>query len=133
MCSGCKTERFRCSVRRFLRALIPFNVMRFLHNLPPLVEHGFNRCLKLSALNAHLTSLSLSYHIENFSSIYYLGSRFLLELVTDLAEFPRFTNPISKVCYEIQKHFSGGGMGIQQASIVKNNYLNNENVFCNPC
>ena len=85
--------------------------MRFLHNLPPLVEHGFNRFLKLSALNAHLTSLSLSYHIENFSSIY----------------------PISKVCYEIQKHFSGGGMGIQQASIVKNNYLNNENVVCNPC
>jgi len=62
-----------------------------------------------------------------------LRSRFLRELVTDLAAFPGFTNPINKIFYEIQKHFSGGGMGIQEAIIIKNNYINNESVACNPC
>ena len=95
------------------------NAMRSLKNLPPLVEHDFNRYLKLSTLESHLTSLGLSYHIEDFSSIYYLGSRFLRELVTDSAEYPGFTNPINKLFYEMEKQFSGGGMGVQQAVIIR--------------
>jgi len=103
----------------FWEPLVLLNAMRSLKNLPPLVEHDFNRYLKLSTLESHLTSLGLSYYIEDFSSVYYLGSRFLRDLVTDPAAFPGFTNPINKVFYEIQKHFSGGGMGIQQAIIIK--------------
>ena len=95
------------------------NAMRSLKNLPPLVEHDFNRYLKLSALESHLTSLGLGYHIEDFSSIYYLGSRFLRELVTDSAAYPGFTNPINKLFYEMEKQFSGGGMGVQQAVIIR--------------
>lgn len=102
----------------FLEPLMLLNAMRSLKNLPPLVEHDFNRYLKLSALESHLKKLGLSYQIEDFSSIYYLGSRFLRELVTDPAAYPGFTNPINKLFYEIEKQFSGGGMGVQQAVII---------------
>ena len=103
----------------FWEPLMLLNAMRFLKNLPPLVEHDFNRYLKLSTLESHLTSLGLSYQIEDFSSIYYLGSRFLRELVTDSAEYPGFTNPINKLFYEMEIQFSGGGMGVQQAVIIR--------------
>lgn len=103
----------------FWEPLMLLNAMRSLKNLPPLVEHDFNRYLKLSALRAHLEKLGLSYQVEDFSSIYYLGSRFLRDLVTDTAAYPGFSNPINKIFYEIEKQFSGGGMGVQQAVIIR--------------
>lgn len=102
----------------FWEPLMLLNAMRLLKNLPPLVEHDFNRYLKMSALEAHLRKHGLRYVVEDFSSIYYLGSRFLRDLVTDSAAYPGFTNPINKLFYQIQKQFSGGGMGVQQAVIV---------------
>ena len=102
----------------FWEPLMLLNAMRSLKNLPPLVEHDFNRYLKLSALEAHLKQLGLNYRIEDFSSIYYLGSRFLRDLVTDPGAYAGFTNPINKLFYEIEKDFSGGGMGVQQAVII---------------
>ena len=105
----------------FWEPLMLLNAMRSLKNLPPLVEHDFNRYLKLSTLEAHLKKLGLSYQIDDFSSIYYLGSRFLRDLVTDPTAYPGFTNPINKHFYEIEKEFSGGGMGIQQAVIITKN------------
>jgi len=102
----------------FWEPLQLLNALRLLVNLPPLVEHDFNRYLKRSILEALLQKLGLKYHIEDFSSIYYLGSRFLRELVTDPAAYPGFTNPINKLFFEIEKPFSGGGMGVQQAVVI---------------
>ncbi|MEX1205154.1 MAG: class I SAM-dependent methyltransferase [Dongiaceae bacterium] len=102
----------------FWEPLMLLNAMRALKNLPMLVEHDFNRYLKCSALEAYMRKLGMNYQIEDFSSIYYLGSRFLRELVTDPAAYPGFTNPINKLFYEIEKQFSGGGMGVQQAVVI---------------
>lgn len=102
----------------FWEPLMLLNAMRALTNLPPLVEHDFNRYLKLSALEAYMQKFGMNYQIEDFSSIYYLGSRFLRELVTDPAAYPGFTNPINKLFFEIEKQFSGGGMGVQQAVVI---------------
>jgi ubiquinone/menaquinone biosynthesis C-methylase UbiE len=104
----------------FWEPLMLLNAIRSLRDLPPLVEHDFNRYLKLSALKEHLNKHNLHYLVDDFSSIYYLGSRFLRELVTDPAAYPGFTNPINKIFYEIEKQFSGGGLGIQQAFIITN-------------
>jgi SAM-dependent methyltransferase len=103
----------------FWEPLMLLNAMRMLTNLPPLVEHDFNRYLKRSSLGAFLKGLGLDYEFEDFSSIYYLGSRLVRELVTDPAAHPGFSNPINKLFYEIEKQFSGGGMGVQQAVIVR--------------
>lgn len=103
----------------FWEPLTLLNAMRALRNLPPLVEHDFNRYLKRAALEAFLGEQGCSFEIEDFSSIYYLGSRFLRELVTNPADYPGFTNPINKLFYEVEKDFSGGGFGIQQAVVIR--------------
>ena len=103
----------------FWEPLMLLNALRSMKNLAPLVEHDFNRYLKISILEAHLKLLGLTYKIEDFSSIYYLGSRFLRELVTNPEDYPGFTNPINELFYNIEKKFSGGGMGIQQAVVIR--------------
>jgi ubiquinone/menaquinone biosynthesis C-methylase UbiE len=103
----------------FWEPLMLLNAMRALKNLPLLVEHDFNRYLKRPSLEEYLNKLALDFHIEDFSSIYYLGSRFLRELVTDPAAYPGFSNPINKLFYELEKQFSGGGMGVQQAVVIR--------------
>lgn len=105
----------------FWEPLVLLNTMRTIKHLPPLVEHDFNRYLKLSKLKEFLQAKNLNFQIIDFSSIYYLGSRFLRDLITDPDAYPGFTNPINKIFYEIEKEFSGGGFGIQQAVIINKN------------
>jgi len=90
-----------------------------MRQLPSLIEHDFNRYLKKERLEELLTTLRLEFSVEEFSSVYYLGSRFLRELVTDPSAYPGYTNPINKIFYELECEFSGGGFGIQQAYIVR--------------
>jgi ubiquinone/menaquinone biosynthesis C-methylase UbiE len=102
----------------FWEPLILLNSLRSLKNLPLLIEHDFNRYLKKDKLEKFLKDSSLRYEINDFSSIYYLGSRFLRELVTKVEDYPGYTNPINEVFYNIEKEYSGGGFGIQQAYII---------------
>jgi ubiquinone/menaquinone biosynthesis C-methylase UbiE len=102
----------------FWEPLVLLNSLRALKNLPPLVEHDFNRYLKMPRLEALLDKKGLKWQLEEFSSIYYLGSRFLRELVTNPSDYPGYSNPINGIFYDIEKQFSGGGFGIQQAYIV---------------
>ena len=103
----------------FWEPLVLLNALRALVKLPPLVEHDFNRYLKRSSLEAFLAELKLEWEVEDFSSVYYLGSRLVRELVTDPSAYPGYTNPVNKIFYELEKQFSGGGMGIQQAFVIR--------------
>lgn len=103
----------------FWEPLTLLNALRALRQLPPLNEHDFNRYIKKSKLEAYLKSVNIPFEVDDFSSIYYLGSRFLRELVTDPSAYPGFTNPINKIFHEIEGQFSGGGFGIQQAYILR--------------
>ena len=102
----------------FWEPLVLLNSMRTLKSLPPLVEHDFNRYLKMEKLSAHLDAQGLEYRVIDFSSVYYLGSRFLRELVTNPEDYPGYTNPINEIFYNIEKDYSGGGFGIQQAYMI---------------
>lgn len=102
----------------FWEPLVLLNSLRALKQLTPLVEHDFNRYIKKSKLESLLQEKKLEYKVEDFSSIYYLGSRFLRELVTNPSDYPGYSNPINKLFYEIENSFSGGGFGIQQAYII---------------
>ncbi len=108
----------------FYEPLVLLNSLRMLKQLSPLVEHDFNRYLKKNKFEKYLKNKGLIYDCIDFSSIYYLGSRFLRELVTNPSDYPGFSNPINKIFYEIETQFSGGGFGIQQAYIVKKNENN---------
>ena len=102
----------------FWEPLQLLNAMRTLKQLPPLVEHDFNRYLKKPVLEEFLAGLGLTFRCEEFSSVYYLGSRFLRDLVTDPAAWPGYSNPVNAAFYELEKRFSGGGFGIQQAYVI---------------
>jgi len=104
----------------FWEPLMLLNALRRLKHLPCLVEHDFNRYLKQDKIEAFLKEQDRRYHVEDFSSVYYLGSRFLRELVTDAPAYPGYSNPVNKAFYELSRQFSGGGFGIQQAFIVQN-------------
>jgi ubiquinone/menaquinone biosynthesis C-methylase UbiE len=103
----------------FWEPLMLLNAIRILKQLPPLVEHDFNRYLKKSALEAFLNEKNIEFFVNEFSSVYYLGSRFLRELITDHTAYPGFTNPINQKFYELEREYSGGGFGIQQAYILR--------------
>ena len=61
-----------------------------------ITEFSFNRYLKKYRLEEFLNELGYKFINIDFSSVYYIGSRFLRELVTDYKSFEGFTNPISK-------------------------------------
>ena len=103
----------------FWEPLVLLNAMRALRQLPPLVEHDFNRYLKKQRLEDWLRAERLEFVVEEFSSVYYLGSRFLRELVTDASAYPGYSNPINEIFYDIERRFSGGGLGVQQAYVVR--------------
>jgi len=102
----------------FFEPLIKLNSLRLIAGLSPLVEHDFNRYLKISRLEEFLNQKKLVFEKNDFSSVYYLGSRFIRELVTDISKYEGYSNPINGIFYELEKNFSGGGFGIQQAYII---------------
>ncbi len=103
----------------FWEPLTKLNALRHLFQLQPLVEHDFNRYIKKSKLESFLNEQNLEYSNVDFSSIYYLGSRVLRELVTDYKKYEGYSNPINEVFYNIENIYSGGDIGIQQIYIIK--------------
>lgn len=105
----------------FIEPMNLLNSLRSLKNLPPLKEPFFNNYIKEENLKKYLKENHLKYTEIDFSSIYYLGSRFLRELVTDSSEYSGYSNPINQIFYGIEKEFSGGGFGIQKAYLIEKN------------
>lgn len=103
----------------FWEPLALLNAMRLLVALPALVEHDFNRYLKKSRLEEYLRSIGADFRFDDFSSVYYLGSRFLRELVTDPAAYAGYSNPVNELFFEIERKYSGGGFGVQQAVVIR--------------
>jgi ubiquinone/menaquinone biosynthesis C-methylase UbiE len=119
----CRTGGTIVLSEAFWEPLALLNALRALKNLPPLIEHDFNRYLKKSRLEEFLRAQKLAFEALDFSSVYYLGTRFLRELVVDArtqADFKNadFGNPFNELFYQIEKDYSGGGFGIQQAYVI---------------
>ena len=99
----------------FWEPLCKLNALRAVVGLPPLVEHDYNRYLKLKKVTEFLSDANKTFTVEDFSSVYYLGSRFLRELVTDPDSFPGYSNPINQKFYELEREFcSSSRFGVQQ-------------------
>ncbi|MEI6101054.1 MAG: class I SAM-dependent methyltransferase [Eubacteriales bacterium] len=103
----------------FWEPLVRLNALRALAGLDSLVEHDFNRYIKKERLENYLNDLGVSFECVDFSSVYYIGSRFLRELVTDYKSFEGYSNPINADFFELERKYSGGNFGIQQAYVVK--------------
>jgi hypothetical protein len=71
-------------------------------------------------LEAWLREQGLSFQVEDFSSVYYLGSRVFRELIQkEQLPFGDYSSPVNKLFYEIEREYSGGGMGVQQAYVIR--------------
>lgn len=103
----------------FWEPLVLLNSLRMLVQLPPLTEHDFNRYLKINKAEIFFNEKGYKFERIDYTSVYYLGSRFLRELITDASKYPGYSNPVNEIFYNIEKDYSGGGFGIQQAIIIK--------------
>jgi ubiquinone/menaquinone biosynthesis C-methylase UbiE len=103
----------------FWEPLVKLNALRAVMGLAPLVEHDFNRYLKKEKLEAFLKNELLPFEVNNFSSLYYLGSRLIRELIPESKRFIGYNNPVNKFFFDLENNFSGGDAGIQQAYIIK--------------
>jgi SAM-dependent methyltransferase len=103
----------------FYEPLVTINSIRRLTNLPELYEHDFNRYIKKSRLENFLKEKDILFECDEFSSLYYLGSRFVRDLVPDKENYIDYTNPINKMFFEIEKNISVDGLSVQQAYIIK--------------
>jgi len=119
----CKTGGTIIFSEAFWEPLVLLNAIRTLKSLTPLVEPDFNRYLKKKNLEEYFLSEGILFEIEDFSSIYFLGTRFLRELVTNPEDAPGYSGPINKIFYNIEKDYSGGGFGIQQAYVIRKSHV----------
>lgn len=94
------------------------NAMRMLKDLEAITMHDFNRYLRMSAVKKLLSIQGYSFNIDDFSSVYYLGTRYLKQLVMGPESYTSYKDEFNEAFYELEKKFSGGGMGIQQAVII---------------
>lgn len=103
----------------FWEPLCLLNAIRQLKQMPPLIEHDFNRYLKKEKLETYLKQKRWEFLVEDFASVYYLGTRFLRDILLDkLPPVGDYNSPVNKAFYELEKQFSGGGFGIQQAYVI---------------
>ncbi len=103
----------------FYEPLVRLNAVRLVAGLEPLVEHDFNRYIKKKRLGEFLKAKGLEYEVNDFSSVYYIGTRLLRELCTDYESFEGYTNPINEDFYQMELKYSGGDFGIQQSFAIR--------------
>lgn len=103
----------------FWEPLQKLNALRSMVRLPPLRMHDFNRYLYIDKLCDFLEEKGLNYKIEDFSSLYYLGSRVLREIVTP-AQDNDFRGPMNQLFSDIEKKYNAGvlGIGIQNLVVI---------------
>lgn len=103
----------------FWEPLMALNATRRLFGLDMLVEHDFNRYLKHAKLEMFLINNSLDFSREDFSSIYYFGTRVLRELSNEIENTDSYDNDFNRMFFDIEKKYSCVGAGIQQAYIIR--------------
>jgi ubiquinone/menaquinone biosynthesis C-methylase UbiE len=103
----------------FWQPLCRLNSVRLLLNLAPLVEHDFNRYLKKDRLDAWLGQQQLRYEVEEFSSVYYFGSRCLREYFEgSKLDRSSYDLPLNKMFYDLERKYSASGLSVQQAYVI---------------
>lgn len=100
----------------FWEPLCRLNALRLVCGLPPLEEPDFNLYLKTGRMFKALSDYN--FRVDDFSSVYYFGSRLLRECVTVVSKYPGYSNPVNKEFYDLAQKYKGGGFGIQMACVV---------------
>ena len=104
----------------FWEPLCKLNSLRLMFGLEPLVEHDFNRYLKKTRLEEWLKSADLDFENEDFSSLYYLGSRLIRETVKEEnTPWGDYSSGINQFFYDLEQKYTGIGVGVQQSYAIR--------------
>lgn len=101
----------------FWEPLCRLNALRAVAGLHPLAEPDFNRYLRMPRLADLLAARGVDFHVVEFSGLYYLGTRFLRELIAD-ADFDGFDTPLHGCFSDLEEAHDAPGFGIQQAVVI---------------
>jgi hypothetical protein len=106
----------------FWEPLQNLNALRAIAGLPPLVVHDFNKYLHLDKVTDYITNV-LGYNVEkvNFTDAYYIGTRFIRDLLVSLERYPGYTDPLNNIFAGITRPYASiyKDFGIQQLLICK--------------
>jgi ubiquinone/menaquinone biosynthesis C-methylase UbiE len=102
----------------FFEPFMKLNSIRNVFGLSSLEEHDFNRYIKKYRIEKFLSDNGLEYQNIDFSSIYYLGSRVMRDLLTNPSDYEGYSNPVNKDFYELELKYSGSNIGIQQIYVI---------------
>lgn len=105
----------------FWEPLTRINSLRALASLPPLREHDFNRYLKHENVHSFLIEKGFDFKVVDFSSTYYLFTRFLREVIgADKLDggYTSDFNLDAKIFHEKFKDTGKKSFGIQQAYLI---------------
>lgn len=94
------------------------NTLRELAGLPPLKAPEFNLYLEEERVESFLRELFHIEKVELFSSLYYVATRFVRELVADLDSHPNYDHPINQLFGRLKSASNSGDFGIQKAYIL---------------
>ena len=101
----------------FSGSLHDLNAIRKIANLPPLSEPEFNLYLKEPDLEAFLTPYFKIKKIDRFSSLYYLGSRFIREMTESKGE--SYENEINDFFVNLKASNRQSDFGVQKLYILE--------------
>lgn len=101
----------------FLGSLDNINTIRKIANLPPLKEPEFNLYLKESDLAAFLEPYFEIKHIDYFSSLYYLGSRFIRDITKDHGN--SYLNETNDIFLNLKPNSTPSDFGVQKLYILQ--------------
>ena len=116
----CKNNGTVIFSEAFREPLALLNSMRKINGLSPLVEPVFNNYLEKENIEKLLTEKGEKFCVEEFSSVYYLGSRFLRDVVSG-DNLDAYDNHLNRIFFELETKYSGGAFGVQQAYIIRKN------------
>eukprot|EP00992_Anisonema_acinus_P004535 TRINITY_DN15955_c0_g1_i1.p1 TRINITY_DN15955_c0_g1~~TRINITY_DN15955_c0_g1_i1.p1 ORF type:complete len:276 (-),score=-6.11 TRINITY_DN15955_c0_g1_i1:64-891(-) len=102
----------------FCGSLKKLNQIRSVENLEPLKMPEFNQYLQEEEFESYINTMFKIKAIKKFSSIYYLGSRFL-RCLSQKKYHNSYVNTINKVFYQLEEAEDAGDYGIQKVYVLE--------------
>jgi len=103
----------------FMGSLNNLNSLRRLADMPPLEVHEFNLYLEEKKLEKFLSSHFDIIDIKKFSSIYYVGSRFMRYLTLNNNDNDDYINPVNKFAAQFEETEHSGDFGVQKLYVLR--------------
>jgi SAM-dependent methyltransferase len=102
----------------FFEPYMKLSALRQVLGLAPLREHDFNRYIKEDDFEHFLSERNIEFRGHDFSSIYYVGTRLLRELVTDEIDITDYNNPFNQAFKLLEDRFSCSGLSLQKGYVL---------------